>query len=50
MSKLLANYRADKSMANAIKLAAYDRKHPMAACLLSVEDTDLLAQAIAQTR
>ena len=46
MTKLLNTYRATPSLANAQKLRSYERKHPMAACLLVREDADLLADAI----
>jgi len=38
MIKLLIAYRADPSDKNALKLAAYERKHPMAACFLATDD------------
>lgn len=46
MQKLLTAYRADKSIGTARKIRAYDRAHSMAACLLTREDADLLADAI----
>jgi hypothetical protein len=46
MTNLLNKYRADKSIANAKKVRAYERSHPMAVCLLVREDADLLADAI----
>jgi hypothetical protein len=46
MSKLLNAYRTDQSLKNAQKLRAYERSHPMAACLLIAADADLLADAI----
>jgi hypothetical protein len=46
MTKLIAAYRADRSIKNAQKLRAYDRKHPMASCFLTKEDADVLADAI----
>ncbi len=48
MTKLIETYRADRSIKNAQKLRAYERKHMMAACLLTPEDADLLADAIHQ--
>ncbi len=48
MTKLLDKYRSDRSPANARKLRAYERTHPMAVCLLTREDADLLADAIHQ--
>lgn len=46
MNKLLAAYRANPTLQNAQKLEQYDAKHPMAACLLTPEDADLLAAAL----
>lgn len=46
MQKLLIAYAADPSVKNAVKLRTYDRAHPMARCMLSVDDADLLADAI----
>jgi hypothetical protein len=46
MTKLLAAYRSAPTLKNAQKVRAYDRCHQMAACLLSREDADLLADAI----
>lgn len=48
MNKLLAAYRATPTLKNAQKVRSYDRSHPMAACMLSREDADLLADAIHQ--
>ena len=45
MQKLLNAYRADRTPANAAKLRAYAGKHPMAACMLSPDDTALLNAA-----
>jgi hypothetical protein len=44
MQKLIAQYRANPTETNAIKLLAYDRKHPFASMLLTKEDTLLLAR------
>lgn len=46
MTKLLNAYRANPTFNNARKLRAYERSHPMSACMLSREDADLLATAI----
>jgi hypothetical protein len=46
MLKLLTIYRANQTLKNAQKLRAYARAHPFSACLLSNEDSDLLANAI----
>lgn len=46
MTKVLATYRANPTLANAQKVRAYERKHPMAACMLTREDQNLLADAI----
>ena len=48
MSKLIQKYRSEPSIKNAQKLRAYERSHPMAVCMLSREDADLLADAIHQ--
>ena len=45
MNKLLNAYRAAPSVINAIKLVRYSYAHPMAACVLSRADADLLAFA-----
>lgn len=46
MKKVLDAYRANPTYAKAQKVRAYERSHPMAACMLSKEDADLLADAI----
>jgi hypothetical protein len=48
MSKLLATYKSAPTLQNAKRVRAYDAKHMMAACLLSPEETNLLAEAIRQ--
>lgn len=48
MQKLITAYRNDRSDKNATKLAAYNARHLMAACLLSADDVALLNEAIAQ--
>ena len=47
MAKLLNAYRADPSLRNACKIRAYDKSHPMAACLLSAVDAETLFLAVA---
>jgi hypothetical protein len=46
MSKLITTYRTAPTLKNAQKLRAYERAHPMAVCMLSRDDADLLANAI----
>lgn len=46
MQKLIAAYRATPSLANAQKLRAYERTHPMSVCMLARAESDLLADAI----
>lgn len=46
MAKLLEKYRADRSTQNAVALRNYNSKHPMAACMLTVEDGKLLNEAL----
>jgi hypothetical protein len=48
MTKLLNTYRAAPTLKNAQKVRAYERAHPMAVCLLSKADADLVADAIHQ--
>jgi hypothetical protein len=48
MTKLLLAYRAAPTLKNAQKLRAYERAHPMSRCMLTVEDGNLLADAIHQ--
>jgi hypothetical protein len=49
MRKLINAYRADKSLKNAQKIAVYERKHPFCRLMLSIEDDDLVAEALRQT-
>ena len=44
MTKLLNNFRAEPTAANLAKLKAYMAKHPMASCMLSLEDIQFLRQ------
>jgi hypothetical protein len=46
MQKLLDAYRATATFKLAQKIRSHERKHQMATCLLSKEDSDLLADAI----
>ncbi len=46
MNKLLTSYRATPTFKLAQKIRAYDRAHPMATCLLTRDDADLVATAI----
>jgi hypothetical protein len=46
MIKLLNAYRADPSEKNALRLAAYQAKHPMAACFLATDDLLDLKEAL----
>ena len=50
MDNLLAKFAADNSIENAKRVAAYDRKHPMAACLLAPEQIAILTKALAKAR
>jgi hypothetical protein len=50
MIKLLNAYRADPSEKNALRLAAYGTKHPMAACFLAHEDFADLKKAVEQVK
>lgn len=46
MTTLIAKYLAQPTEANARKLAAYSRKHPMGRVLLDQLERGLLAQAL----
>lgn len=48
MTKLLKAYRANPTIENARKLAAYACKHPFAECMLDLGDHATVAQAKAQ--
>ena len=48
MNKLLAAYKTSPTLQNAQRVRAYDRAHMMASCMLSAEETGLLAEAIRQ--
>jgi len=47
MTKLLTAYRAARTFPIAQKVRAYTLKHPMAACMLSFEEANLLKDALA---
>ena len=46
MQKLLNTYRADKSLKTAQKIRTHERAHPFSRLMLSIEDGDLVADAI----
>ena len=46
MTKLLAAYTAAPTLNAAIKVRNYSLKHPMAACMLTFEQHEVLAAAI----
>jgi hypothetical protein len=46
MLTLLNKYKADRSVANAIRVAKYARKHPFAALLVPDDYADLLLEAL----
>jgi len=46
MIKLLAAYAACPTLNDALRARNYSLKHPMASCLLSFEDRQILANAI----
>jgi hypothetical protein len=46
MQKLIQRYLAAPTYANAQKLRAYERKHPMSCVLLSRDESRVLADAI----
>jgi hypothetical protein len=50
MIKLLNTYRADPSDKNAIRLAAYQTKHPMASCFLTTDDFLDLKEALEKAK
>ena len=45
MAKLLNAFREKRDIDTARRLLAYDRRHPMASCLLAVGESDLLQAA-----
>lgn len=46
MTKLIDKFVADSSIANAKKIVAYINKHPMAPCMLSIEQCAILNAAV----
>lgn len=46
MTKLLTAYAANPSLKMARKLRAHDQAHPMARCMLTVTELELLVSAI----
>ena len=50
MTKLLTAYFNKPTLANAQKIVAHMRKHPMAACMLTAYDTQIMNNAVAHTR
>lgn len=46
MTKLLNAYKTCNSLKNAKKLRDYTRSHPMAQCMLTVDDNHILEEAI----
>lgn len=45
MTKLLTQFAESPTVANARRVLAYARRHPMAACLLTREEAEALAYA-----
>ena len=45
MTKILAAYRANPTLANARKAVAYGRKHPFVLCFMDAQDISTLADA-----
>lgn len=48
MHKLIDAYKASPTQKNALRLKRHADAHPMASCMLGVEDTVTLRQAIMQ--
>ena len=46
MSKLIARYAADRSAANAKRVAAYYQKHPFCGLMLSAQESAILINAL----
>jgi len=42
MQKLIEAFKANQTEANAKKLVTYNKKHPMASCILRLEDIQWL--------
>ena len=45
MAKLLNAFRENQNIDTARRLLAYDRRHPMAACMLTAKEHELLRGA-----
>lgn len=50
MQKLLEKYVAAPTVENAAKVRAYENKHPMAACMLSSLQLEIMSRAIAHAK
>lgn len=50
MQKLLTKYTEDRSIENATKVYEYNNKHPMASCMLSSDEFEVLRAAQLQYR
>ena len=46
MKKLIDAFRLNPTYDNARKVWQYDRSHPMAACILTKDDCDILAECV----
>lgn len=46
MANLLYAYEARRTLENARRIFTYDRKHPMASCMLTTRELGILADAI----
>lgn len=46
MDKLLRDYQTNPTLANALRVKAYNAKHPMAGCMLSVVQGMVLIDAV----
>lgn len=45
MTKLIQKFKDDQTIENAKKLVAYNSKHPMAICMVSQADAEIIKQA-----
>jgi len=50
MTKILTAYFNKPTLENAQRVVAYARKHPMAECMLTAYDLQILQDAVAQTK
>jgi hypothetical protein len=50
MTKLLKTYFNKPTLENAQRIVAHTRKHPMAACMLTAYDHQILQDAVAHTK